>query len=80
MRLFFLGLKEGFKEFGENIARIVNSVLLSIVYFVGVGPTSLIARIVKKSFLETKIEKNKKTYWTDLNLGKRPKEEYYRQF
>jgi hypothetical protein len=80
MMRFLSGIKEGFKEFGENIALIVNSVLLSIVYFVGVGPTSLFAKLVKKSFLDVKIEKKSKTYWSDLNLKKRPEEEYYRQF
>jgi hypothetical protein len=80
MMSFLSGIKEGFKEFGENIALIVNSLLLSVVYFLGVGPTSLVAKIVRKSFLDVKIEKKSKTYWSDLNLKKRPEEEYYRQF
>lgn len=80
MKRFFSGLKEGFKEFGENIARIVNSVLLSLVYFIGVGPTSLVAKITRKSFLDTKIDKKAKSYWSTLNLRKKPKEDYYRLF
>jgi hypothetical protein len=80
MKVIFSGIKKGFKEFGENIALIVNSVLLSIVYFIGVGPTSLFAKMMGKSFIDRKPEKKTKTYWSDLNLDKKPIEEYYRQF
>ena len=74
------GIKKGFKNYGENITVIVNSLLLSIVYFIGVGITSLFARILKKRFLDTKISEKEKTYWKDLNLKKKSLKEYYRQF
>jgi hypothetical protein len=77
---FLKGLKEGQKLFGETIAIIINSLLLTIVYFVGVGLTSIIAKLFRKSFLDLKLEKNSKTYWSELNLSKKPLEEYYRQF
>ncbi len=80
MREFIKGLQEGFKEFGENIAGIVNAVLLSVVYFVGVGPTALVAKISGKSFIETKPDKKAKSYWSNLDLGKKDTDEYYRQF
>ena len=75
---FFNGLKEGMKEFGQNITIIVNSILLGIVYIIGVGPTSIVAKIFGKKFLQNNLEEN--TYWTDLNLEKETKEKYYRQF
>jgi hypothetical protein len=80
MNGFFSGMKAGFKEFGDNITCLVNSVLLCLVYFIGVGPTSLFARLSGKTFIETKINKKTKTYWSDLDLEKRPIDEYYRQF
>jgi DNA polymerase II large subunit len=52
---------------------------LTGVYIVGVGLTSLTARIFKKHFLDIKM-KNVKSYWIDLNLKKKKIEEYYRQF
>ena len=66
-------------DFSENISIIVNSILLSLIYFVGVGLTAIFAKVVKKSFLDTKIS-NKKSYWTSLNLKRRSKSDYYRQF
>lgn len=66
-------------EFGEAIGTLINSILLLVVYLIGVGLTSIIARIVGKRFIDTNKRKGK-TYWRDLNLDKRPIEEYYRQF
>lgn len=79
MKSFFKGLKEGHKYFGEVIATLINTVLLTIVYIFGVGITSIIAKIFRKSFLDTNMN-NKETYWEDLNLEKKEKEEYYKQF
>lgn len=67
------------KEFGYTIAIIINSILLSIVYIIGVGLTSIIAKLVRKNFLEKKFS-DKETYWENLNLGKNKMEAYYRQF
>lgn len=78
--IFLKGVTTGFKEFGEVIAWLVSFVLLSLVYFLGVGTTSLLAKIVGKHFLNTKEQKNKKTYYEELNLSKEPKDSYYRQF
>lgn len=77
---FIKGFKEGQKLFGDTIGIIVNSILLSIVYFVGVGFTSLVAKIFKKRFLDVKRSDKDKTYWSDLHLRKKNKGEYYRQF
>ncbi len=79
-KLFFKGFKKGMHNFGGTIATIVNSGLLLIVYFIGVGITSIIAKLSGKHFLETKISKKRDSYWSDLNLKKKPIEEYYRQF
>ena len=77
---FFEGIKEGNKNFTKNISIIVNSALLSLVYFVGIGFTFLLAKIFNKKFLDTEIDRERDTYWKDLNLKSKPIEEYYRQF
>ena len=70
--------KEGFKDFGSNITIIVNTILLIIIYLIGVGITSITAKIFKKKFLY-ELNSNK-SYWNDLNLKKEQMENYYRQF
>lgn len=77
---FFTGFRKGTNDFSSAIACIINSILLFIVYLIGVGFTSLFAKAVKKHFIERKIEKQKETYWSELNIKKRQMEEYYRQF
>ncbi len=77
---FFNGFKKGFRDFGLNLATIVNCILLSFVYVIGVGITSSVAKIFRKQFLETKISTKAKSYWSNLNLKKKKLDDYYRQF
>ena len=78
-RRFLIGFKEGMKNFGQGIALIINTILLTFVYLVGVGLTSIVAKISRKHFLEMNLSKNG-TYWSDLNLKKKSIDKYYRQF
>jgi len=80
LKQFFKGIKKGVENFGYTISIIINSLLLLIVYLIGAGVTKLFAKIMGKHFLAHKFSKKRETYWIDLNLEKRPTEEYYRQF
>ncbi len=80
MRTFIKGFKDGFTDFGHNVSTIVNSVLLSVVYFVGVGPTSLAARVFGKSFITSGPEEDTESYWTDFEHAEKGLENHYRQF
>lgn len=71
-------IKKGNKMFGDDISSVVNFLLLTFVYFLGVGVTSIVAKISGKHFLE--LNRKKDSYWSELNLGKLKKEEYLRQF
>jgi len=77
---FFKGFKKGTEEFSHNITVIINSFLLFIVYIVGVGLTSVVAKIFGKHFLDKKIDRKSNTYWSDLNIKKKSIKECYRQF
>ena len=57
IKIFLKGVTRGQREFGESITVIINSVLLSIVYFVGIGFTSIFAKISGKHFLDLKTKK-----------------------
>ena len=78
-RRFLVGFNKGMKNFGHNLALIINSILLSVVYLIGVGITSIFAKLFKKHFLDMKLLK-RDSYWSDLDLKKKPIKEYYRQF
>ncbi len=75
---FLKSFKKGIKNFNYSIQIIINFILLSMVYLIGVGLTSIIAKLSKKHFLTFK--KEEKTYWSDLNLKKKQMGEYFRQF
>ena len=80
MKDFFTNFKNGMKDFGLTINIIINTILLTIVYFIGVGFSSIAAAIFKKKFLDIEVSENIKSYWSDLNLRKESIEKYYRQF
>ena len=80
LKHFLDGLKSGFKEFGENISNLINLALLAFVYFIGVGATSLLAKLMNKRFLELKPCKKTKSYWQELDLKTEEIDSYYRQF
>jgi len=67
----------GIKRIAKVTSRLVP--LMAIVYFIGVGFTSIIAKIFRKHFLNIH-KTNKKSYWSRLNLKKKPIQDYYRQF
>ena len=69
---------KGMKEFGINISTLVNTILLFFTYLIGVGITSIVAKISGKHFMD--LRRREGTYWHDINLGKRKKEDYYKQF
>lgn len=70
-------LKKGMKEFGETISTLTNTILLTLVYIIGVGITSIIARIVNKKFMKLETI-TKETYWE--NIEEKKDNDYYRQF
>lgn len=80
LKLFWKGFVQGSKGFGHVVTGIINFILLFFVYFIGVGVTSIFAKIFKKHFLKIRLKKDVTSYWEPLNLGKRSKEEYYKQF
>ena len=79
LRQFLKGFQKGMHDFGSSISVIINSILLTMVYFIGVGITSIVAKLVGKHYLD--IRKSKKdTYWANLNLKNKSIEYCYKQF
>lgn len=78
LKFFFKGIRLGMDLFGVFITTLVNTLLLFLVYIIGVTMVALPAKIMKKKFLDT--EKRDKSYWEELHLTKKSKEDYYRQF
>lgn len=80
IKSLFTGFKNGIKHFGNDITIIINTLLLVFVYFLGVGFSSLFAKLSHKKLLILKPSKQVSTYWLDLDFKKKPLEDYYRQF
>jgi len=73
-------LREGAAEFGEAIGKMVSFVLLSVIYVVAVGLTSLIGKLVGKVFVEMNIVRTRTSYWEDVDISTDKYERYLRQY
>ena len=80
LKEFIKGFKKGQADFGECVSTLVNSILLSVVYFIGFGVTSTAGKLLKRSFLDLKQNKSYETYWEKSEIGKYSMEECLRQF
>lgn len=70
---------DGSKSFGTIITNIINTVLLLIIYFVGIGLAALIVRITKQELMNIS-NKRKHSYYKNELTEKGNLEEYYKQF
>lgn len=80
LTVFFAGFKKGITDFSHNISTIINFILLSIVYFIGVFISFLLLKVAGKHQLRLRQSKNIVSYWNTLDLKKKNLDEYYRQF
>lgn len=71
---------EGMRLFGESISAIVNTLLLTLVYIVGIGLTSVVAKMFGKHFLDSSVDREARSYWRETDIGGESLEQQYRQF
>ena len=76
---FFSGCKVGATEFLTAITIFNNFLLLSLAYFLGVG-LSKIALLLATPFIKNKRHGKPDTYWSEIQIGGKPSDSYYRPF
>ena len=54
-------------KFGILLSKIISPIIMMLIFFIVVTPLALLAKLVKKDFLELDKEKNKKrlSYWLE---------------
>ena len=72
-------VKSFFEPFANAMSDIVNFILLSAVYFIGIGPVSLFAKLFGRHFLDLK-KQNKMSNWHVHKLTKQAFVKYYGSF
>ena len=56
-------LNRAWRQFGVVLSRVMNPVLMTILFFGVLLPTGLILRLAGKDLLRLRIDKSAKTYW-----------------
>jgi len=62
------------------IGQIITSILLSVVFYLVFGIAGIVLRLLRKDFLDRKIESEKESYWIRKPIIPLEKERYKQQF
>ena len=66
-------LNRGWMKFGLLLSRVVNPLILGVVFFLVITPTAVIRRLLGKDSLRLKSKPSLESYWIDRNpLGPKP--------
>lgn len=67
-------------KIGRLLSKIVNPIVLGILYFLIITPYACLLKVFGKKFLNLTMEKNKESYWSSYDQGDRGKTGFKRQF
>ena len=67
-------------KFGLLLYKVMNPIVLGLLFFVTIMPIGLIMRAFGKDFLRTKIDRNAKTYWIERTPPGPPPKSMKNQF
>lgn len=68
-----------FSTIGKVLRFVINTLLGTLTYILGIAPVAIVGKLVKKDFMKMKIEPLAKSYW-ETPARVTSKQEYYRQF
>jgi len=67
-------------QFGQIMHKIINPVLMGLIFFLTVLPTGLVLRLLGKDPMKRKFDNNAKTYWFEREDQTLTKESFGNQF
>ena len=69
-----------FEFVGKKMVIVINTILLSFVYFTAFAATALIAKLLRKKFLDLSFDPHRASYWMERKKEDYSKKETYRGF
>lgn len=72
------GFKDGFKRYNTVMYSIINFVLVSIIYFFGVGLSKLIVKLLKIKLLNQ--DTNKNSSWEKISYEFETEDDFFNQY
>lgn len=67
-------------QFGQLMHKVINPILMGLIFFLTVVPTGLIMRLLGKDSMRRKFDPKAKSYWVPRNENKVTKESFDNQF
>lgn len=67
-------------QFSKRLQRLVNPVILRLLFFAAVTPTAIVLRTMKSDPLRLRMDSDASTYWIDRNAAGTARNDMRRQF
>ena len=80
MKNFFKKIYDYWMLFAKALGWVNTRILLSLMYFIIFTPFRIVSVVIRKDFLDRKIEKDRESYWQKREVKIFKKELYRRQF
>lgn len=80
IKSFLIGFRHGNKEFTSSLSTLISVILLSFIYFLGIGLTSILMKITGMDFIAKRPDLNTQSYWKTLDVSSKNINSYYRPF
>ena len=65
---------------GSILGSLMTIIILTFIFYLIMLPISLVARILKKNFLDLKLDKKRNSYWNARNTHSTEKNSYKNQY
>ncbi len=65
---------------GTIVGSILSPIILTFLFYIVLTPLGLIARVFGKDILDQKIDKERPSYWHEINTAKKDKKSYENQY
>ena len=73
-------LKEYWLRFAKFLGKVNTIILLSLVYIIVIGVFALVIKVLRRDFLQKKIDKNSTTYWQERKMAEESLQRFASQF
>ena len=80
MKNFFRSLYDIWMKFAKALGKVQTTIILFLIYFLGIGTIAVIAFIFRKDFLDKSFTKELKSFWRPREAERPDPENAKRQF
>lgn len=71
---------EAWQKVAHAIGKVLTVLMLTVAYYLVITPFGLVRRLLRRSFIDLKIDKNATTYWVTRPEGAQTSERFFKRY